>query len=106
MTIRSSGFFQYGQDNRLKEIIVRKSKTAGFHLFSRRFVDAKTEKERIQLILIVGDVVLPELGTYQKERSQGKEINYTVMSREELDFRKKRLSISLEILSGSRNDNR
>ena len=56
-------------------------------------------------LLVVGDVVLPELAALvRKEESiRGKEINYTVMSREELEFRKKRRDpFLLGILSGSR----
>jgi len=56
-------------------------------------------------ILIVGEVVLPELAALiRKEESiRGYEINYTVMSREEFDFRKKRRDpFLLGILTGSR----
>ena len=53
----------------------------------------------------VREVVLPELASIirTEESKRGKEINYTVMSREEFDFRKKRRDpFLLGILSGSR----
>lgn len=56
-------------------------------------------------ILIVGDVVLPELTALVKkeEEKRGYEINYTVISRDEFVFRKERRDPFLkEILSGGR----
>ncbi|HJY99055.1 MAG TPA: helix-turn-helix domain-containing protein [Patescibacteria group bacterium] len=56
-------------------------------------------------ILVVGEVVLPELAALirAEESKRGREINYTVMSRDELEFRKKRRDPFLGgILSGSR----
>jgi hypothetical protein len=56
-------------------------------------------------ILIVGEIVLPELATMirAEESKRNREINYTVMSREELDFRKKRRDPFLQgILAASR----
>lgn len=56
-------------------------------------------------ILVVGEVVLPELATLvrMEESKRAKEINYTVMSREEFEFRKKRRDPFLQgILFGSR----
>ena len=56
-------------------------------------------------ILVVGDVVLPELASIIRveESKRGKEINYTVMSREEFDFRKRsRDPFLLGILAGNR----
>jgi hypothetical protein len=77
-----------------------------FVMFSGRFARRKKRKKDDAVdILIVGDVVLPELAALiRKEESQrGYEINYTVMSREELEFRKKRRDpFLLGILSGSR----
>ena len=75
-------------------------------MFSGRFVRRK-ERRRVDDvdILVVGEVVLPELATIirKEESKRGKEINYTVMSREEYDFRKKRRDpFLLSILSGSR----
>ena len=91
-----------------KEIIVGKSKIGKVSLvmFSGRFVRRKDRKREDSIdVLIVGDVVLPELAALirKEESKRGKEINYTVMSRDELDFRKKRRDpFLLEILSGSR----
>jgi hypothetical protein len=78
----------------------------GYIMFSGRFVRRKERKREDDVdILVVGEVVLPELAAIiRKEESVRKrEINYTVMSREELDFRKKRRDpFLLGILSGSR----
>lgn len=64
-----------------------------FVMFSGRFVRLKDRKRDDEVdILVVGEVVLPELASLIRveESKRGKEINYTVMSREEFDFRKKR----------------
>ena len=56
-------------------------------------------------LLVVGKVVLPELSQIvrREEVRRETEINYTVMSEEEFDFRKKRRDpFILEILKGSR----
>lgn len=77
-----------------------------FIMFSGRFVRGKPRKldEGVD-ILVVGDIVLPELATLirTEESKRGKEINYTVMSKEEFEFRKKRRDpFLLGILAGSR----
>lgn len=62
-------------------------------MFSGGFVRRVSQKHGDEVdILVVGEVVLPELATLirAEESKRGKEINYTVMSREELEFRKKR----------------
>ena len=90
------------------EIISNKSKIGkiNFVMFSGRFVRRKDEKKEDAVdILVVGDIVLPELAAVirKEETKRGKEINYTVMSKEELDFRKKRRDpFLLSILLGSR----
>jgi DNA-binding transcriptional ArsR family regulator len=75
-------------------------------MFSGRFTRGKPRKRDDDVdILFVGEIVLPELATIirTEETKQGREINYTVMSREELDFRKKRRDpFLLGILAGSR----
>ncbi|MBP7118503.1 winged helix-turn-helix transcriptional regulator [Candidatus Woesebacteria bacterium] len=75
-------------------------------MFSGRFARYKKRRKDDDVdILVVGDVVLPELATLirMEESKRGYEINYTVMGREELDFRKKRRDpFLLSILSGSR----
>jgi hypothetical protein len=77
-----------------------------FVMFSEKFVAGKARKRDDDVdILIVGDVVLPELSRIirAEETKRGKEINYTVMSREELEFRKKRRDPFLaSVLSGGR----
>lgn len=77
-----------------------------FVMYSGKFARRKPRKKEDDVdILIVGDVVLPELATLIRveEGKRGKEINYTVMSKEEFDFRKKRRDpFLLGILAGSR----
>jgi len=75
-------------------------------MFSGRFVERKDRKKDDEVeILVIGDIILPELAMLirKEETVRGKEINYTVMSREEYDFRKKRRDPFLQgILAGSR----
>lgn len=75
-------------------------------MFSGRFVRGENRKREDEIdILVVGEVVLPELATLirTEESKRNKEINYTVMSKEEFEFRKKRRDpFLLGILSGSR----
>lgn len=75
-------------------------------MFSGSFARRKKRKAEDSVdVLVVGDIVLPELATIiRKEESKRKhEINYTVMSRDELDFRKKRRDPFLTgILANSR----
>ena len=90
------------------EIIQNKTKIGkvNFVMFSGKLARRKKRKKDDEVdILVVGDIVLPELAVLiRKEESiRGHEINYTVMSREEYDFRKKRRDPFLQdILSGSR----
>ena len=91
------------------EIIKAKSKIGkvNFVMFSGGFTRRlpRTHEDDVD-ILVVGDVVLPELAAVIRleESKRGKEINYTVMSKEEFDFRKKRRDhFLLGILSRSRN---
>lgn len=91
-----------------RAIIDNKSKIGKviYVMFSGRFVRGKPRKREEDVdILVVGDIVLPELATLirMEESKRGKEINYTVMSKEEFEFRKKRRDpFLLGILSGSR----
>lgn len=91
-----------------KSLIEGKSKIGRVSLimFSGRFVRRNDRRRDDDVdILIVGDVVLPELASVirSEESKRGKEINYTVMSREEFDFRRKRRDPFLSgILAGSR----
>ncbi len=76
-----------------------------FAMFSGRFLRRiKDEPEEVDL-LIVGNVVLPELALLvrEEEKRLNTEINYTVMSEEEFDFRKKKRDpFIVSILSSSR----
>lgn len=84
----------------------RKIGKVSFVMFSGGFVRRiKRKKDDRVDILVVGDVVLPELATLirYEESKRSTEINYTVMSREEYNFRKKRRDPFLQgILAGSR----
>lgn len=75
-------------------------------MFSGKFVARKERKSVDDVdILVVGEITLPELASIirAEETKLNREINYTVMSREELDFRRKRRDPFLSgILAGSR----
>ena len=76
-----------------------------FVMFSGRFV-RRTKKHPDDVdILVVGTVVLPELALLvrNEEKRLSIEINYTVMTEEELAFRKKKTDPFIwKILNGSR----
>ncbi|OGM20934.1 hypothetical protein A2955_03635 [Candidatus Woesebacteria bacterium RIFCSPLOWO2_01_FULL_37_19] len=77
------------------EIVASRNKIGklNYVMFSGNFVRRKSRRRDDSVdILVVGEVVLPELAALirKEESKRGKEINYTVMSREEFDFRKKR----------------
>jgi len=76
-----------------------------FVMFSEKFVKRiPREKEEVD-ILVVGEVVLPELAAVVRAEEQKREveINYTVMTVEEFDFRKRRRDpFLIGILSGPR----
>lgn len=78
----------------------------GFVVFSGEFVRHKERSNADQVdILVVGDVVLPELANLvrQEETRRKHEINYTPMSRDEFQFRKSRRDPFVQgILMGSR----
>lgn len=90
------------------EILANRSKIGHLNhiMFSGKFARYKDRKKDDEVdVLVVGDVVLPELASLirAEESKRGREINYTVMSREEFDFRKKRRDpFLLGILAGSR----
>ena len=91
-----------------KSLIEDKNKIGkvSFIMFSGKFVRRKDRKREEDVdILVVGDVVLPELASLIRveESKLGREINYTAMSRDELEFRKKRRDpFLLGILAGGR----
>jgi len=76
-----------------------------FAMFTGSFVRGKpTPSEKIDL-LVVGNVVLPELAQLvrNEEVKRDKELNYTVMTEEEFEFRKSRRDpFILDILEGAR----
>lgn len=77
-----------------------------FVMFSGKFARRKPRKNEDNVdVLVVGEVVLPELAAIIRsfESKLGREINYTAMTREELDYRKKRRDPFLQgIFLGSR----
>jgi uncharacterized protein len=78
-----------------KEIIAQRSKLGKllYVMFSGKFARRKPRRRDDDVdILIVGEVLLPELAQIirKEESKRNKEINYTVMSRDEFEFRKKR----------------
>lgn len=89
------------------DILKNKSKLGKikYAMFSGRFImGMKKDPEEVDFI-VVGDVVIPELALLvrNEEARRGVEINYTVMTEEEFDFRKSRHDPFLDrILSGSR----
>jgi len=90
-----------------KAIIDKKNKIGRlfFVLFSEKFVSLIERNIDEIDILVIGEVVLPELVALirAEETRRGKEINYTVMSKEELAFRKRRRDPFLQrILDGPR----
>jgi hypothetical protein len=89
------------------QILKRKNRLGRikYVLFSGRLVRNLPVKEGGVDFLMVGEVLLPELSKLVKEEEKRleREINYTVMSREEFEFRKKRRDpFLLGILAGSR----
>jgi len=76
-----------------------------YALFSGKFVRKMSKSPEEVDVMIVGTVVIPELSLLirEEEKRINSEINYTVMSDEEFDFRKKRRdSFILSILSSSK----
>ena len=91
-----------------RQIIENKNKIGkvAYVMFSGRFArrNKKVKEDEVD-ILVVGEVILPELATYirYEESKRGYEINYTVMTKDEFDFRKKRRDPFLQsIMAGSR----
>lgn len=78
-----------------KSILESRSKLGkvSFVMFSGKFARGKSRKNETEVdVLVVGEIVLPELASIVRsfESKLGREINYTVMTKEELDYRKKR----------------
>ncbi|MBI3342957.1 hypothetical protein HY032_02280 [Candidatus Gottesmanbacteria bacterium] len=77
-----------------------------FAMLSGRFLRGLSKRGPSDVdLLVVGTVVLPELGQVVKleETKRGRELNYTVMTEEEFNFRKRRRDpFVIGILTGSR----
>mgnify|MGYP001566575284 CR=1 FL=1 len=92
----------------LGEIIIKNKNKIGrikIAMLSGRFARGLPTKEGTVDLLIVGDILIPELGKIirNEETKVGREINYTVMNKEEFEFRKKRRDpFLLGILTDSR----
>lgn len=89
------------------EIIRNKNKIGrlSFVMFSEKFIKKIQGDPNEVDVLVVGEVIMPEIATLVKseEARIKREINYTVMSSDEFQFRKRRRDpFLLEILSGSR----
>lgn len=90
------------------ELIANQKKIgkASFIMFSGNFARHKERAKDDEVdILVVGSITLPELANLirAEESRRNLEINYTVMTREEFDFRKRRRDpFLLSILSDSR----
>lgn len=83
----------------------RKLGTVSFVMFSVRFIKSLPPSQNEVDLLVVGDIVLPELEQLVKneEKRIGREINYAVFSDEEFDFRKTRRDpFIMDVLYGSR----
>ncbi len=83
----------------------KKLGTIKFIMFSGKFVNVDQSKRSDVDILIVGEVVLPELEALIKEEQEklGREINYTVLPEDEFEFRKQRRDpFLMEVLYGTR----
>lgn len=76
-----------------------------FVMISGKFARQKNRTGNDVDLLVVGKIVLPELSQIvrQEEVKSEREINYTVMTEEEFDFRKRRRDpFVIEVLKGSR----
>lgn len=84
---------------------IRKLGNVSFVMFSGRFVRRLQPRQGEVDILVIGDVVLPELSLLIKEEEQvlQREINYAVFSDEEFEFRKTRRDpFVMDVLYGTR----
>ena len=76
-----------------------------FALMSGKFARHRPHSENDVDLLIVGDVVIPQVAAIvtKFEKDMDREINYSVMTKEEFDFRKKRRDPFITgVLMGSR----
>lgn len=83
----------------------RKLGTVSFVMFSARFIKGLAPRQSELDLLVVGDIVLPELEQLvkQEEKIIDREINYAVFNSEEFEFRKTRRDpFIMDVLYGSR----
>lgn len=83
----------------------RKLGSVSFVMFSAKFIQRMQPRQGEVDMLVVGDVVLPELEAMIKEEEKaiGREINYAVFSDEEFEFRKTRRDpFIMDVLYSSR----
>jgi DNA-binding transcriptional ArsR family regulator len=83
----------------------RKLGTVSFVMFSGRFVRQLPPRQDEIDILVIGEIVLPELNALIKEAEKNlqREINYAVFPKEEFEFRKARRDpFMMEVLNGTR----
>lgn len=83
----------------------RKLGSVSFVMFSAKFIQRMQPRQGEVDLLVVGDVVLPELEAMIKEEEKtiGREINYAVFSDEEFEFRKTRRDpFIMDVLYSSR----
>jgi DNA-binding transcriptional ArsR family regulator len=76
-----------------------------YAMLSKRFLKWLPKEEKEIDFLIVGQVILPQIASLVRaeEARRKREVNYTVMTLEEFDFRKRRRDpFIMRILSGSR----
>lgn len=83
------------KETNLGEQIIKNRNRLGrivFCVFSGKFVRRMERKESEVDILVVGNIVMAEMAALIKveEEKRGKEINYTVMTEDEFNFRKRR----------------
>lgn len=83
----------------------RKLGKVSFVMFSLKYIKQITPKQGEVDLLVVGDIVLPELSALIEEAEEeiGREINYAVFDEEEFEFRKTRRDpFIMDVLYGSR----
>ena len=90
-----------------EQIIKNKNKIGKlkFVMLSGKFIRKKTHEQQDVDLLVIGEVVLPQLAVVIRgfESKLGRDINYTVMTKEEFEFRKQRRDPFItRILLGSR----
>ncbi len=99
MVVKSSGLGKKIRKN------LRKLGNVSFIMFSGRFIKRLQPRQGEVDILVIGDVVLPELSLLIKEEEQvlKREINYAVFPDEEFEFRKTRRDpFVMDVLNGTR----